>query len=363
MATLLFISFLFQRYKDKLDREKNSDNYDAIQKYLINDSSLAKAKKPILFIPINFEYNSRNWISFGSRSSFELNQPYLYLTVKSIIKNCDESFHIVIIDDDSFKKLLPSWKIQLNKLSSPLLDYFRVLGLAKLLKKYGGMIVPPSFLCFRDLIDLYETRTAGNKMFVVENVNRNITSTTNEFGADINFCGAAKDCKVLDDMIDFMQRTISNDNTSQNEFLGEFNRWCELRIKHRQINLIDGKLIGTKTMDETPILVDDLLSNNYLDLYSKAYGIYIPAQEILNRNKFEWYARLSVTQVLESRVIISKYILLANTPDKTTGVIEPLENKPSWIGYWKIPSGFWLWGLKPEPGATHIRKQTMNKKA
>ena len=66
-------------------------------------------------------------------------------------------------------------------------------------------------------------------------------------------------------------------------------------------------------MEDEPIIVDDLLSNNYLDIYASAYGIYIPADEILKRTKYEWFARLSQRQVLESKVIICKYILLANT--------------------------------------------------
>ena len=100
-------------------------------------------------------------------------------------------------------------------------------------------------------------------------------------------------------------------------------------------------------MNDTTILVDDLLSNEYIDLYPKAYGIYIPAKEIINRRHFEWFARLSPKQVLESKVIISKYIMLANTPKSKKGTIEALENKPDWVKYWQVPSGFGLWGLKP----------------
>jgi hypothetical protein len=113
-------------------------------------------------------------------------------------------------------------------------------------------------------------------------------------------------------------------------------------------------------MDDTMILVDNLLSNDYIDLYPKAYGIYIPSKEILNRRHYEWFARLSPKQVLESNTIIGKYILLANAPDSKKGVIEPLEDKPSsWIGYWQVPSGFGLWGFKPQPFATHlIRKDS-----
>jgi len=352
--------FLYNRYEDKRMRENDMGNYDAIQKYLGGDSSLADEKKPILWVPITYDYNSRNWISFGSRSSFELNQPYVYLTVKSIISQCDDSFRICLIDDDSFAKLIPGWTVNLKNISTPIVDYMRSLAMSKLLYIYGGMIVPPSFLCMRDLIGLYNMGTSGDKMFVCETVDRNITSTTHEFYADTSFMGSPKKCPIMSELIDFMQRVVSSDFTSQAEFLGDFNRWCNSRIQKGQVKLIPGKLVGTKTMDDTMILVDNLLSNDYIDLYPKAYGIYIPSKEILNRRHYEWFARLSPKQVLESNTIIGKYILLANAPDSKKGVIEPLEDKPSsWIGYWQVPSGFGLWGFKPQPFATHlIRKDS-----
>ena len=360
---LTIVWFLYNRYEDKRIREENVGNYDAIQKYLLTDDSLANANKPILWIPITYEYNARNWLSFGSRSSLELNQPYLYLTVRSIINQCDNSFHICLIDDDSFAKLIPGWSINMKMISSPVLDYMRSLALAKLLNIYGGMVVPPSFLCMRDLIDLYSMGTSGGKMFLCETVDRNITSTTHEFYPNTNFMGSEKECPVMQEFIDFMQRIISSDYTSQVDFLGDFNRWCNTRAQKGQIKIIPGKLIGTKTMDDNVILVDDLLSNDYIDLYPQAYGIYIPSNEILNRRHYEWFVRLSPKQVLESNVIISKYILLSSTPDSKKGTIEPMVNQPKkWIGYWQVPSGFGLWGMKPIPFATHLIRKDTNPK-
>ena len=149
---LISLGILYQKYLDKLSSITPFDDYGEIKKYLLKDKTLDKSKKPILWIYIPHEYNSRNWLSFGSRSSNELNQPYLYLTVKSIIKNCDESFKIVLIDDGSFNKLIPNWNINISLLSDPMKCYVRQLAMAKLIYAYGGLNVPISFLCFKDLI-------------------------------------------------------------------------------------------------------------------------------------------------------------------------------------------------------------------
>ena len=110
---LISLGILYQKFLEKQSKTASFDEYDEIKKYLLNDKTLDKSKKPLLWIHIPYEVNARDWLSFGSRNSTELNQPYLYLTVKSIIKNCDESFNIILIDDNTFKKLIPDWNISL----------------------------------------------------------------------------------------------------------------------------------------------------------------------------------------------------------------------------------------------------------
>ena len=344
---LVVVGILYRRYDDKLSREENQDNIETIRKYLLDESTLAESKKPILWIHIPYEYNSRNWLSFGSRSSFELNQPYLYLTVRSIIQQCDSSFTICFVDDNSFYKLIPGWTIDMNKISNPISDNMRMLGLMKLLYIYGGMICPISFLCMKDLLPLYEKNTANDKFFVCETVNRNITSTEFNFYPNLIFSGAQKECETVGYLVEFMQRIISRDFTAESEFLGNFNRWCEARIRKGEINVIDGREIGTKTMDENRILVDDLLSNNYLNIYTQTYGIYIPSYELLQRNHYNWFCRMSEKQVMESNTIIGNYILV--TISEGGGkILEPLKVKPQgWVGFWKTPLYPGLYGQKP----------------
>jgi len=348
---LIVLGVLYKRFEDKMAREESSDIYESIQQYLLDDETLGKSKKPILWIHVPYEYNSRNWLSFGSRSSFDLNQPYLYLTVRSIIKNCDKSFTICIIDDTSFKKLIPGWNINMTSISDPILSNMRMLGMMKLLYIYGGMQCPISFLCLKDLNELYIKGTRGEKMFVCETVDRNVTSTDVDFYPNLSFCGAPKECETVRELCNFIQRTASHDYTADSKFLGEFDKWSKERIHSGKINMIEGVEIGTKTVDEKQIIVDDLMSNNYLDLYQGTYGILIPSEEILNRKKFEWFARMSPKQVMESDTIIGNYILLSQTDEK--GILEPMEpitNKAvenRFVGFWKTPGYPGLYGLKP----------------
>ena len=357
---LIVLGVLYKRFEDKMKREESSDIYESIQQYLLDDETLGKSKKPILWIHVPYEYNSRNWLSFGSRSSFDLNQPYLYLTVRSIIKNCDKSFTICIIDDTSFKKLIPGWNINMTSISDPILSNMRMLGMMKLLYIYGGLHCPISFLCLKDLNELYIKGTRGDKMFVCETVDRNVTSTDVDFYPNLNFCGAPKECETVRELCNFIQRTASHDYTADTKFLGEYDKWSKERIQCGKINMIEGVEIGTKTVDEKQIIVDDLMSNHYLDLYQGTYGILIPSEEILNRKKFEWFARMSPKQVMESDTIIGNYILLSQTEEK--GILEPMEPitnnaiENRFVGFWKTPGYPGLYGLKPNFLGDNLQK-------
>jgi hypothetical protein len=354
IAVLILIGILYKRYQEKNSFISEDMIYNHLQNNILLDKSLEKSKKPIIWIHIPYEYNARNWISFGSRSSHELNQPYLNMTVKSIIKNCDTSFKICIIDDNSFQKLIPGWNIDMTRIANPILSYVRQLAMVKLIYKYGGMAVPVSFLCFKNLDTLYQKGTRNGRMFIGENVDTNITSTHFDFYPNMGFMGAEKENDMVRQLIDFMERIISTDYTSQADFLGDFNRWCQKRIESNKIYLINGNELGVKTLDGDPVTVEQLLGEDYINYYRDMYGIWIPWEKILSRTKYNWFVRMSPEQILSSRFILAKYILLASAPDSHLGVIEPLTEKPDWISFWKVPSGAPVWGLKPNDLGDHV---------
>jgi hypothetical protein len=346
IVVMLFgAAFLYNRYTEKVNRQYSRGNYNDIQRFFLDESDLVKNKKPIIWIHVPYEYNARNWSSFGSRSSYDLNQPYLYLCVRSIIKCCDKDFYVCIIDDSSFTKLMPEWNINMCKLSDPILGHMRTLALSKLVYKYGGMNVPISFLCMGNLLEMYNKGTSGHKMFVCENANYHSSSVTRAFYPDCRFFGALKECPQLREFIGYIQELISSDSTAQMDFLGDLNRWCE----KNHVNVISGKEVCTKSMNDEVILVDNLMSDQYIELYKNAYGMWIPMDQILKRRNYEWFARLSPEQAVTSNTNLGKYLLLANAPDSHEGVIEPMDNQKGekWISFWKTPLDAPVWGPMP----------------
>ncbi len=346
-TSLFILGFLYKRMEDKRIREANKDNTETINRFLLDGDSLAKSKKPILWVHVPYEYNSSNWLSFGSRTSFELNQPYLYLTVKSIIHQCDDDFTICLIDDTTFQRLIPGYNIDMTRISSPILDNMRQLALMKLLNIYGGMICPISFLCIKSLQSMYAKGTRDGKMFVCEMTNRNITSTSYDYYSNTTFCGAPKGNQTTEELVEFMQRTIASDSTSENKFLGNFDRWSNKRVQTNEIIQIDGRDIGIKTIDDRQVIADDLLSNNYINFYKQMYGILIPADELKSRHKFEWFTRQSAMQVLESNTILGNYFLVNMGETSTILKANPVQS-PNWVGFWRTPmKPDGVYGMKP----------------
>ena len=64
--------------------------------------------KPILWIHNKYEINSRNWDSFMSRNTNNLNQPYRRLCVDTIIKHCsDDEFGTLGVDYNKYLEMYP----------------------------------------------------------------------------------------------------------------------------------------------------------------------------------------------------------------------------------------------------------------
>ena len=72
-----------------------------------------------------------------------------------------------IINDNTFSKLLDNWNVDLDKLPDPLRCRTRYLGLLRLIKKYGGVIMPNSFLMLRDFQEFSQAVFRGFNFMLV----------------------------------------------------------------------------------------------------------------------------------------------------------------------------------------------------
>jgi hypothetical protein len=310
-STILILAsgMIYEKYKKSVSNDEEERHYELVKKYLIQDSSLARSKLPIIWIHIGHEYNARSWQSFFSRSSEDINQPYMFLTIKSIIDKCGENFNICLIDDSSFTDILPNWNIDMTRVADPIKSKLRNLAMARLLKSYGGMILPPTFLCMKNLIDMYYTETCGGKPFVGESIDDNSTSVNVSYFPNKQIMGCAKNCGVISDYISYLENLISDDYTDESVFLGSQDRWIAQNAKQGNINIVDAALLGVSDTDGRPVVLERLMGQTYVDFSPTVLGVLLPENDILKRTSFQWFARQSVSQALACDNVAGKLLL------------------------------------------------------
>ena len=313
LSLVAVASYVGNKFKAQF---QDKDEYDLVRQYLLNESPLYGNNKPKIWIHTKYEYNSRVWKSFQSRSSLDLNLPYIHLTIKSIVDNCGDDFHICLIDDNTFSKLIPSWDLDLTGLAEPFKSRARQVGLAELVYYYGGMVLPNSFLCMKPLRDFYYNATAMDKPFVCEAVNKtaNVVREYSRGGRrlaflpDLRIFGANKNDPTIKELAIYLKEKIQVPHfSSDRDFLGEDGYWCLDQIELEKMNLVGGDVVGVKTKCRKPILIENLLEEEYLNLSQHCVGIAIPDEDILARTKYQWFSVIDTESLLEGGFILSKY--------------------------------------------------------
>ena len=315
---LIAIGYIYKKFKLNVDSNIQKEELNIIKKYLLNDDidntieKLSAIKKPIIWLHIDYVKNSRQWESFGSRNSNELNQDYLYLTIKSIINKCSDYFHIIIIDDDSFCKLLENNTIDLNIVSDPIKSNLRTLNIMKLLYAYGGLYIENSFILFKSLDKIYENVLNNNKMVTAEFKNTSSNSHIMHFMPSTKFIGCVKECKKMKEFMNHLEILYSSDYSNSAVIEDLVNKWLLINSQNNEIDLIDGQYIGTKNINNKLINLEDIMCSTFLELNNKCYGLYVPSDELLKRNKYNWFCKLNSKEVLEANTNLSKYLILTN---------------------------------------------------
>jgi len=307
---LTVIGYLYEKYKIKYVPDEELEKYDLVRKFLLNGGA-GLGSKPILWIHTSRPINHRYWPSFGSRNTRLLNQPYKVSCVETVVKHCSQSFTIVLIDDYSFSKLIKGWKIDMDKLANPVKAHLRMLALSKLLRDFGGLLLPNSTIVCKDLKPLYDNALKTSCCFSVNMINRGVTADLSSMFPTTKILGCKKNSPVITKYSHYLETLASTDYTSESDFLGQANRWLYGQFLNKKLNLVCGKMFGSKDREGREVNIDRLMGNTYIKFSPNLYAIYIPGDEILRRTKYQWFARLSQQQLRNCDTIIAKQLLIA----------------------------------------------------
>lgn len=310
LILLVVVGSMQEKFSKITQTDDDVRHYELVKTYLLNEASLARSRLPILWIHVETNINARWWKNFGSRNTKCLNQPYQYLTIKSIVDKCSDNFNICLIDDNSFSKIIPDWKVDMSMVSSPIKEKMREIALARILYMYGGMLVPSTFICFRDLYPIYQAGTFETGMFVGEFVDRNVTAEEREVYPNTRMMGCNINSQCMLNYIQFLQNMTAHDYTDESVFLGTKNKWCLNGVEKGIVKLIKSEALGARDINKNIITLDNLMGNTFIEIMADAAGVYVPEKEILKRTCYQWFARLDTKQVLDSDTMIGKLLLI-----------------------------------------------------
>lgn len=304
------VGILYEKYQQKFLPDEELRNVNLIKQFLLNDSN--NLGKPVLWIHTENNVNARNWKSFYSRNTRQLNQPYIISCIETIIRNCGTSFNICLINDTSFRSLLGDWDINLDNLSGPVKKNARQLGLSKLLYSYGGLLLPNSTIVTKNLRSFFDRALQENDFFAVEGINKSSTADMINLLPMENILGCRKKSKAMNKYIFFLERKLKTDYTDEGNFLGGNNKFLYQLFKKKEITLIEGKVFGIIDKNCKTVTLDRLMSNEFIEFdNSKLHSIIIPSDELLTRTQYQWFVRLSQKQLRTCENNISKYLLIS----------------------------------------------------
>ena len=91
----------------------------------------------------------------------------------------------------------------------------------------------------------------------------------------VNFIGCKGNPHMLE-FVKYLEVSISNDYTSESNFVDKYNKYLSNIVNEGNMSLIDGKMIGIKDSKNQLVTIDRLFDTTYLEFVDGFYGIYIP---------------------------------------------------------------------------------------
>ena len=174
---------------------------------------------------------------------------------------------------------MPDWIVDVSLLADPVKTKVREIALAKLLYRYGGLRVPPAFICFQSLLPLYTYNMTRYSMFVAELLNKTVSASQALYAANTAFLGCVKEAPLMLEYINFLEHVISQDFVEESKILGAPGQWCQAKILTGEVGLIPAATIGQKDADGAAVTLDRLVQNTYVNLAGNVVGLYIPAAD------------------------------------------------------------------------------------
>jgi hypothetical protein len=309
IIALIIHYVLYQFNKVKIyDFSNVSENDDKISNYYLdNYLQIDNLKKDKIFIHIPFEYNYRANYDFSSKKSTELNLPLCELCIKSVINHCSSNYDIIIYTNYNAKHIIGEKdKEDLCNISNP----ERLSGVdlrqwenyckARILKKYGGIIMEPHFYfikCPSKTILKPTTLTISSLVNEGINVSEKIIIPTTSI-----LIGSPTNDKNLDIYCEYLKHKCIH-------YYSEDHSYFDKTYEHLGLlPFFSPKMIGVMDEQGNPIYTSELIEDKKINLNYDVFCLYINIDYLKKYRKYGYILNMNEKQLLNSNMFLSKVI-------------------------------------------------------
>ena len=159
------------------------------------------------------------------------------------------------------------------------------------------MIIPSSFLCFSDLINVYNDFTNNDNFFVTECYPKSILSTYTNTVPCMNVIGCKKQNESIRTLFTSLESVIVKTLTDETNFNGTVNKHLNMYITEGVCNIVSGKVFGYFDDQMKPLQIDDLMSDSPIELSAKNIGVDIPVDDIIERKHYDWFSKINLDEL------------------------------------------------------------------
>lgn len=287
---------------------RNVNSNTLLNKYMFkNDNKMNKSSKKKIFIHIPTERNERNWSNFGSRSSTDMNMDIAMLCIESTIRYLENDADIILYSNNNVKDIIQESNTEdlcnLNNtasISGKDLKQWESYCKAKILQKYGGIVIEPCFFFINkpsnDIL-FPSSLTINNEPNEGLNVSEKKWIPTT-----CNWISAPKKDQNLELYIKYMNYMCVHRYTEDTKY---FDKTFE---KLYSLNSIQPKKMGCMDLNGNPVYTADLISNKNIEFENSMFCLFINLSHMKKYRKNEWFLKLDKEEIMKSNTFIGKFI-------------------------------------------------------
>ena len=264
--------------------------------------------KPKIFIHVPYEKNSRNWESFGSRTTEDLNLSIAYLCIKSVIKHCGYKYDVILFDNDNIEELLEKYNLHdecsnrnHKTLNNIQLKYWENYCKAKILYYFGGTMMSPYFYFNQCPSPKY---LKSRKLHGLYYVNEGLKNTNEILVASMDhYMVSNKHNSDLNIYLNYLKELCLGDH------IADASKYDKMYKHLEGLQLFDPREFCITNQNNEPIFYDDWLSaNKQLNMLPSHFCVYINIDLHKQQTKNGWFLKMNPKQIIESNTIIGQYL-------------------------------------------------------